>query len=260
MAATKTIVDQMGNAVTLAFPPQRIISLVPSQSELLFDLGLEEQVIGITKFCERPATWRKEKVIVGGTKRIRHDVIEVLKPDLIIGNKEENSKEDIEELQRKYAVWMSDIVTLEDALKMIGHVAELTNKIDQGQVVISKINEAFQSIKQRRGSVLYLIWMNPWMGAGSNTFIDSILAEMGFANVLRELQRYPELLAEQIRELNPEYVLLSSEPFPFQEKHMVALREILPKAKILLVDGQYFSWYGSRLVGAPDYFQSLFAN
>ncbi len=250
----------MGNEVTLAYPPQRIVSLVPSQTELLFDLGLEEQVKGITKFCEHPGAWRKDKVIVGGTKKVRHDVIGELKPDLIIGNKEENSKEDIEELQQKYAVWMSDIVTLEDAMTMIWLVAELTDKINKGESIISKINRAFQSIRQRRGSVLYLIWMNPWMGAGSNTFIDSMLVQMGFANVLRELQRYPELLAEQIRELNPEYVLLSSEPFPFEEKHIVALKEILPKAKIMLVDGQYFSWYGSRLVCAPDYFQSLFGN
>ena len=143
---------------------------------------------------------------------------------------------------------------------MIGLVADLTNRIEGGNGLTTKIKEAFRQVKQQIGSALYLIWMNPWMGAGSGTFINSMLAQIGLKNVLQDMPRYPELQMEQIIELDPEYILLSSEPFPFKEKHIETLREILPKAKIMLVDGRYFSWYGSRLIGAPDYFQLLFAS
>ncbi len=247
----------MGNKIEFNYPPIRIISLVPSQTELLYDLGLDHQVVGITKFCERPSKWLKTKTIVGGTKKLYLDVIDSLQPDLIIGNKEENEKQSIEALQKKYPVWVSNIVTMKDALSMIELLGEITACDDKSKIISSEIAEAFNSIVKRQGSVLYLIWREPWMGVGSDTFIHSILNEIGLTNVLEKQARYPELTNKFIRSLDPKHVLLSSEPYPFAEKHMEELQEIFPKAKVMLVDGQYFSWYGSRLREAPGYFKEL---
>jgi ABC-type Fe3+-hydroxamate transport system substrate-binding protein len=253
----KTVIDQLGNEVKFNYPPQRIISLVPSQTELLYDLELEERVVGITKFCERPSRWHQTKIKVGGTKKLQLKTIEALEPDLIIGNKEENEKESIEILQLKYPVWMSDIVTLDDALWMINGVGELTGSLEKSRAINNKITQAFAKVKKHKASVLYLIWRNPWMGAGKGTFIDAMLDQMGLTNVLTT-SRYPELSAEQIQVLNPDHVFFSSEPYPFQENHIFELKDIIPHSKLTLVDGQFFSWYGSRLIGAPGYFNTLF--
>ena len=117
-----TFIDHLGKQISISFPPKRIISLVPSQTELLADLGLEDRIVGITKFCIHPEPWQKTKTIVGGTKKFRFDVIDSLKPDLIIGNKEENYQGGIEQLKSQYPVWMSDIVTLKDAFAMIREI------------------------------------------------------------------------------------------------------------------------------------------
>ncbi|MFZ1808135.1 MAG: helical backbone metal receptor [Cyclobacteriaceae bacterium] len=252
----KTVTDQMGNEVKFNYPPQRIVSLVPSQTELLHDLGLGDRVVGVTKFCELPSSWFTSKTKVGGTKKLHFDIIDSLRPDLIIGNKEENDKESIETLQEKYPVWMSDIVTLDDALEMINAVGELTDRLEKGNAINGQITEAFSQIKKREARVLYLIWRNPWMGAGRGTFIDTMLRQMGLTNVLDNI-RYPELSLEQIRDTNSDYVFLSSEPYPFSEKHFTELQRIIPHAKLILVDGQFFSWYGSRLLKATEYFNSL---
>ncbi len=250
--------DQMGNGFRIFEPPQRIVSLVPSQTELLFDLGLDEQVVGVTKFCIYPKEWRSSKSIVGGTKNFNFNVIDQLKPDLLIGNKEENYQEGISKLQQNYPVWMSDITTLGDAMTMIRSIARITNKKHEGIEMIGKIHLAFNSlniIKPLR--TLYLMWRDPWMGVGNKTFINSMIEKIGLKNVLESSERYPELSVNQIKELNPSIVLLSSEPFPFSEKHTNEVRKILPNARILLVDGEMFSWYGSRMAKAPNYFNSI---
>lgn len=252
-----TVTDQMGNEVNFNYPPQRIISLVPSQTELLADLGLEDKVVGITKFCELPVKWQVEKVKVGGTKKIDFDAVEKLKPDLIIGNKEENEKNEIERLAENYPVWMSDITSLEDALSMIKSISELTDRTNDGRLIIHKIEEGFQKLPVFNSRVLYLIWRKPWMAAGSETFINTLISKLGLTNVLSDIPRYPELTAAGIQTLNPDIILLSSEPFPFAEKHIAELKIIVPKANVMLVDGQFFSWYGSRLIHAPEYFSRL---
>lgn len=250
--------DQMGNRVELKGLPRRIISLVPSQTELLFDLGLEERVVGITKFCVHPSHWRKSKTIVGGTKKFDMEIIQGLRPDLIIGNKEENYEEGITTLRQQYPVWMSDITSFNDAMDMIHSVSLFTDRKVKGDEIVNRIQIAFESLSpQPSPKVIYLMWRKPWMGAGGNTFIHALMEKVGFANVLAEQERYPELSAEMIKDLNPSFVLLSTEPYPFSEKHIPEVLEVLPNAKIMIVDGEMFSWYGSRLALAPAYFNSL---
>lgn len=254
------LTDQMGRTVSIPANPQRIVSLVPSQTELLFDLGLGDRVVGITKFCIHPAEWFKTKTRIGGTKNFNFEVIHQLNPDLIIGNKEENYLEGIEVLAKNYPVWMSDIYTLADALAMITAIGSLTQTEAKAQELVNVIKLGFEALKPpapRRA--LYLIWRNPFMAASSNTFIDAMLPYAGFTNVIAD-ERYPELSAETIRALNPEYILLSSEPYPFKDKHMSELQTLVPDAKIRLVNGELFSWYGSRLQYAPAYFAKLVAS
>jgi ABC-type Fe3+-hydroxamate transport system substrate-binding protein len=253
-----SFVDQMGNRLQLSRKPSRIITLVPSQTELLFDLGLSEEVVGITKYCIHPAEWQNEKTIVGGTKNFQTEIIDKLQPDLIIANREENTKEGIEELQKKYPVWVSEIYTLEDSLQMIERVGALVNKVERSEFIVSEIRKGFETVTQfHPQKVVYLIWRKPWMAAGQNTFINDMLNKIGLKNCLPENSRYPELSNGELKSLNPEVVFLSSEPYPFKGKHVEEIQSVLPQSKIMLVDGEMFSWYGSRLVQSFAYFNTL---
>jgi ABC-type Fe3+-hydroxamate transport system substrate-binding protein len=250
--------DQCGNQVQVNNQPMRIVSLVPSQTELLFDLGLDSEIVGITKYCVHPTHWRKEKTVIGGTKNFDLDLIDSLNPDLIIANKEENYKEGIELLQSRYPVWISDIYSLQDALNMIISLGDLTSHSNQAHKIVRSIEEGFTGLKKfELNKVLYLIWRKPWMAAASSTFINTMLVMLGFENSVQHLNRYPELTSEEIQTINPEVIFLSSEPFPFREKHIKELELLCPQSKIMLVDGEFFSWYGSRLIQAPAYFNSI---
>lgn len=248
--------DQLNRSIFISTPPQRIISLVPSQTELLVDLGLEKRIVGVTKFCIHPNGLRKQKEVVGGTKNYRMDVIDSLKPDLIIGNKEENEQSGIEELMEKYPVWMSDIKSLDDSLDMIDSLGRVLDAENKAEEFVSKLKSDFSIPLAKKGTAIYLIWNEPIMVAGADTFIDKMLGFAGFEN-LTQGSRYPQLAAEELIKLNPEYLLLSSEPFPFKESHIQFFQSLLPKAKISLVDGEVFSWYGSRLLKAKTYFDCL---
>ncbi len=249
----------MQSTILLGQVPKRIVSLVPSQTEYLYDLGLEEEVVGITKFCIHPSIWRKSKTIIGGTKNVSFEKVRALKPDLIIGNKEENTKEDIELLKSIAPVWMSDIYTLDDALHMMLELGEVLKKKEKANTLVKTIRKQFSELEEQqfrnRGSVLYLIWDKPIIGVASATFIDDILKRAGFSNVLANQERYPQL--EQLDELDPNYVFLSSEPYPFKEMHIQNIQKKFPNSTIMLVDGELFSWYGSRLLKSVLYIKQI---
>ncbi|MEX1189342.1 MAG: helical backbone metal receptor [Bacteroidia bacterium] len=252
--------DMLGRELLFDRVPKRIISVVPSQTELLYDLGLEDEVIAITKFCIHPENWFRTKERIGGTKNLDLDRIRELKPDLIIANKEENSKADIEELSDEFPVWVSDIYNLDDAQQMIQQLGNLLGKDHMAQAIARMIEKGFSSIKSlhKKQRALYLIWQNPWMSVNRDTFIHDMIQRLGLENVTSEFgSRYPQLSAEEIKILNPQLVLLSSEPYPFKEKHISQLQALLPNSRIGLVDGEAFSWYGSRLVQSPPYFIEL---
>jgi ABC-type Fe3+-hydroxamate transport system substrate-binding protein len=248
----------MGQPVFVPAKPKRIVSLVPSQTELLAALGLDDEVVGITRFCIEPPSWRKTKKIIGGTKRFNVEEISILNPDLILGNKEENDQAGIEWLRERFTVWMSDVKTYEDALAMIQSVGLLTDKEEEASRLIHAIKHNIQGIRSSLSiRVLYLIWRDPWMGVGCDTFIHSMIRKAGFSNCLEPLQRYPQLTESQMQSYHPDYVFLSSEPFPFNETHIQELKRLLPDSKIVLVDGAAFSWYGSRMLYFADYINQL---
>ena len=257
--STRQFTDQMGRVVSINYPPRRILSLVPSQTELLFDLGLDREIVGITKFCIHPEDKFRTTAKVGGTKKLNLKKIRELKPDLIIGNKEENERDQIEELIGEFPVWMSDINVLEDALEMINEIGNLTGKSQEAVLLSFAITNGFQTLKLaggRKQTVAYFIWKDPYMVAGRDTFINDILNKAGFDN-FTELNRYPELSSDQIGESQPDIVFLSSEPYPFKDVHVEEIKIICPAAKVIIVDGEMFSWYGSRLLQTPAYLQTL---
>lgn len=254
------VIDQLGRKLQIDRSLKRIVSLVPSQTELLVDLGLEDSIVGITKFCVHPQSLRKNKMIVGGTKKVHFDKIKALRPDIIICNKEENTEEMVMELQKIAPVWVSDIIDITTNNKMISQLGLLFSVSDKASVIIEAINSELKDFQQfvynkpvRR--VAYLIWKNPYMAAGGNTFIDFLLKLNTFENIFSYKEsRYPEIKLEELKEA--ELILLSSEPFPFNEKNVLKIEDTLAK-EVRLVDGEYFSWYGSRLKKAFSYFKTL---
>lgn len=252
--------DQMGRTLTHWPPktPRRIVSLVPSQTELLHALGLDAEVVGITRFCIHPAAWYRTKARVGGTKDYGLERIAALQPDLILGNKEENEAASIAALDRDYPVWMSDIATLSDALTMIEGVGALVGRADAAQALVADIRAAWARLAGLpRERVAYFIWRKPYMVAAGDTFIDAMLDAAGFDNVYADARRYPEVSLDGLAALRPDRILLSSEPYPFKAQHLAAFQAACPDAVVQCVDGTYFSWYGSRLRQAPDYFLDL---
>jgi len=258
--------DQTGRIVRSPTFPQRIISLVPSQTELLFELGLETCIAGITKFCVHPETAHRSLTKVGGTKKIHIDTIRRLAPDLIIANKEENTREDIELLDKDYPVWISDVNDFASALSMIHAIglitgteskaAELTYEIISGFKALEESIEHFE-IRKKKLNTAYLIWQNPFMTAGRDTFIHAMIEKCGLINAFEDQVRYPVTSLEEIMARRCDLLLLSSEPFPFSDKHKSGFEKSLHGVKIICVDGEMFSWYGSRMKLAPSYFNSL---
>ncbi len=258
----RTFTDQLGNSVSFNFPPKKIVSLVPSQTELLFDLGMDPEITGVTKFCIHPENKVHSKMKIGGTKKLNLEMIRALKPDLIIGNKEENERTDIEALQSEFPVWISNILSLEDALEMITRIGDLVDRAPEAAYLNHLINAGFNDLqvlateKRIDKSVLYLIWKKPFMAAGRQTYIDDILRRIGLINVVSQV-RYPSLDNRASEAGSPDLVFLSSEPYPFKEKDVDEFKLLFPSAEIMIVDGEMFSWYGSRLVKAVEYLYYL---
>jgi len=247
-------------------PPRRIISLVPSQTELLFDLGLDEQVIGITKFCIHPGHWFKSKQRIGGTKQLNLPLIQSLLPDLVIANKEENVKEQVDAIEQFCPVYCSDISRLADSYYMIDQIGMFTNTSSKASLLIESIKNEFLTLQATVNPVIkaaYLIWRNPYMTIGADTFINDMLRLAGFENVFVNRNRYPKISIEELAAAGADVILFSSEPFPFKEKHLMEIstwwsqNNVQPLPQLKIVNGEMFSWYGSRLLHSANYFRKL---
>lgn len=243
----------------------RIVSLVPSITLLLIDLGLEDSIVGRTKFCTLPIENVRNIPTIGGTKNIDIDKIKALEADFIIANKEENVKEQIEALKIYCKVILFDVRNLDENYKMIAKIAKLTNTNEKAQDIIKQTQANFEKLqthiaplKALQLNAVYMIWKKPYMTVGKDTFIHAMLEHLGVKNMFSHQTRYPI-----IQQFNTSYfekcnlVFLSSEPYPFEEKHIREFQTMLPNTKIILVDGTYFSWYGSKMIDAPKYYQQL---
>ena len=254
-----SINDMMGRELHLPYAPKKIISIVPSLSELLYSLQIEERVVGITKFCVRPQEWKGLKTNVGGTKKLNLAIVDQLNPDLILANKEENSFKDIDYLAAKYPVWVSDINNFDEALSAIETIGEITQSEKEAKRLLYRIHKAWGEITPEKNTdktCAYLIWNDPIMTAGNNSFINDMMERLNFRNIIKE-ERYPAISLDKLKEESPDVVFLSSEPFPFSENHLSFFSTALPNSQIILVDGEMFSWYGSRMKYAVNYFKKL---
>jgi len=261
----KQLTDQIGTLHSFETTPKRIVSLVPSQTELLYDLGLEDSIVGITKFCVHPFHFKSTKKIVGGTKSVHYDKIRLLEPNIIICNKEENTQEMVEELRKICPVWITNISTLEDNFQMITDFGQIFDKRTEARKWNDKLAFALSDFKNfitdiPVRKVAYFIWKNPYMVAGAGTFIDEMLRLNHFQNHFVS-ERYPEIELEKMDEENElDLILLSSEPFPFKAEDGYEISKSTQNAQAILVDGEMFSWHGSRLLKAFEYFKFLHKN
>jgi len=255
--------DQIGRMLEVKEIPKRIVCLVPSLTELLVDLGLEDSIVGVTKFCIHPNYIRQTKTVVGGTKSIHIDKIKALQPDIILCNKEENTKEIVQTCEKIAPTHVSDIFTIDDNLELIKQYGKLFSIESNALEMIAEINHKLKDFKKfiknkEAKKVVYFIWKDPWMAAGNTTFINHLLELNKFDNIYQHKERYPEVDLKEMK-LNTllDFILLSSEPFPFKEEHLLEIEKNTSKAKAILVDGEMFSWTGSRIIKAFNYFKSL---
>ncbi|MFP4228421.1 MAG: helical backbone metal receptor [Salinivenus sp.] len=255
-----TATDARGRRTSLESPPRRIVSLVPSQTELLAHLGLDDAVVGITRFCERPTDWREAKTIVGGTKQVDIDTVRSLAPDLILANHEENTAEDVAALDDIAPVFVTEVKSVPGACEMIRTVGALTGTSSQTSTLVGNIISRFKSLPDFSSlRAAYFIWREPYMTVGGDTFIHDVMQRGGFENAFGDETRYPEVQLESLSDQALDVVLCSTEPFPFHQKDAFTadLESTLPDTPIEIVDGQLFSWYGPRLLDTPAYLKGL---
>ncbi|NIJ45858.1 ABC-type Fe3+-hydroxamate transport system substrate-binding protein [Wenyingzhuangia heitensis] len=258
-----TFTDDLGYTLNFDKKPKRIISLVPSITETLYDLNVEEFIVGVTKFCVHPVHFKHTKAIVGGTKTIKLEKIKELQPDIVFCNKEENTPEIVAQLQEFTQVYVTKISTIEDSKRMIANFGVLLNRRTEADLLNRKIDLKLEAFKTfiadfEIKKVAYFIWYNPWMVAANSTYINTLLSLNKFDNIYSNLEQYPEINPKRIRhDGDPEVLFFSSEPFPFKDKHAFEISEYTNRSSAVFVDGEMFSWFGSRLIKAFDYFKTV---
>jgi len=259
----KIIKDQIGREISLESTPKRIVSLVPSQTELLCDLALENELIGITRYCVHPFHLKSTKKIVGGTKKVDYNRIKALNPDFILCNKEENSYDMLPELEKIAPTYFSDVNSIQESIDLILRLGSIFNRRTEADNLAHKIeyklNDFKDFIKNKPSrKVAYFIWANPWMVAGNDTFINEMLQLNKFNNIYDSMNRYPKVEISRIRhEGDPDVIFLSSEPFPFKDQHAMELASYANRSITVFADGEMFCWIGSRMLLAFDYFKEL---
>lgn len=259
-----TFFDDLGNELTFEKTPKRIISLVPSLTETLYDLNLEENILGITKSCTHPVHFKHTKTIIGDVKDVEIEKIKDLQPHIVFCNKGENSLETIKKLQEFTQVYVTVVKTIDDSIRLVEKLGLILNRRVDAKLINHKINLKLEDFTQfikeydvkKAG---YFIGYNPWVAAGDNTFINALLALNKFENIYTNKEdMYPIIEAKKIRlEGDPDFVFFPSHPFAFNDKHIFEMGRFTHHASAVYVDGQMFSWFGSRLIKSFDYFKSL---
>ena len=259
----QTIKDCLGDEISIPKNITKIVSLVPSISELIYDLNAEDKIVGVTKFCVHPKYFQIEKTVVGGVQEFDIDKIIALKPDVVFASKDENFEDEIIELRKHVPVYVTDVKNVNEAISMIKTIGALLNKRSDADKITMKIDMQLKDLAKVTDDLLYrsaayFVWNDPWVAAGKDTFIDSLLKLIKVDNVFSNLkERYPMVTGANIHIGNPQMIMLPSEPFKFEDKHAIEIGRHTHDAATFFVDGQMFSWYGSRLVKSIDYLKLL---
>lgn len=255
---TRTLFDALGRRVTFPFTPQKIISLCPSQTETIEYLA-PGRLAGVTRFCVHPESIAKVPR-VGGTKKVNVERIKALQPDIIIGEKEENTPEMVSELEKEFPVYITNVENIESAYQMLFSLGEILGTEKAAQTLTTEIKGLFDAIPLASPPFrcAYFIWRKPYMVAGRDTYINAILNRLGFENVFSDkTARYPAIETNELQAAAPQCIFLSSEPYPFCVSHLTEIQKIAPLANVYLVDGEFFSWYGARMREAAPYLSAL---
>lgn len=252
------LTDHLGRQVNTVHSPKRIISICPAITETLFALGLENEIIGRTKYCIFPKGVVENVQVVGGTKQVNLEMIRELQPDLILAEKEENTEEIVHALEKIAPVFVLEVQSIEDAFRFIQTLGFLTNREQKAEQIISTCKSSFPIFTQvQNGNAAYVIWRKPYMVVGGTTYINDVLHTLGFNNPFeKDGARYPAVTKEEFIDANLDVLFLASEPFPFKEKYIAEFQAFLPNTKIVLVDGEMF-WYGSKMITAGPYLKEL---
>ncbi|MCP4726215.1 MAG: cobalamin-binding protein [bacterium] len=262
----KTFIDARGKEVRLPPKPERIVSFICSVTETLFELGLDNRIIGRTNYCIHPAIKVEEVQKIGGPKNPDIDLILSMKPDLLIANIEENEKKDIEILEGSgipvYVTYPRTVKESRDLIKILG---EITGTVDKASLLCEKAGREIESVVQKvktvskKPRVVYLIWRKPFMTVNRDTYINDLIDFCGGINIFADSNdRYPVINLEEIIESKPDVIFFPSEPFPFKEKHTREFREFneipaVSNTDLRLVDGEMFSWFGYRIIPGLKY-------
>jgi ABC-type Fe3+-hydroxamate transport system substrate-binding protein len=262
-------------------PPRRIVSLVPSLTEALFALGLGERVVGVTEWCVHPADGVGRVPKLGGTKTPDLDAIRALAPDLVIANREENRKRDIERLEAAgISVWVTYPRTVREGAELLAEMAALGAapevRAHVVKPVLRAVEDAEAALAELRASgarpprVFCPIWRDPWMAVGAPTYADDLITLCGGENVfgrraggdpVAATRRYPRVSLAEIKAAQPDVVLLPDEPYAFGPRDAAELAQLdapfAASARIHLIDGTFVSWYGPRILSAIELLRRL---
>ena len=254
-----TLADAWGRLLTVRQRPERIVSLVPSLTEALFAFGLEQEVVGVTRFCVEPRRGVVGKTKVGGTKVLDVAKIRALKPDLVVASAEENSPGDVAQLiDYGCPVFVTLVTSVESAIELLRQLAAITGTTAAARPIIQGVKETLAFVEGAGAGrepvrVFCPIWRNPYMTCGRGTYMHDVITVCGGRNVFGErLESYPRLELAEMAALDPQVILLPNEPYRFTKRHKAdfkAFAEVtaVKNGHIFLIDGKVITWYGPRI-------------
>ena len=265
-SALQSLRDATGTLHAPATGDVRIVSLVPSITELVIDLGLARELVGRTGFCVHPRDIVRRIPKVGGTKDVDLDKVRALRPTHAIVNVDENRKETADALREFVAnVIVTHPLAPEDNLALYRLISGIFAREAAAEDLCARFESALAETKRAAARfaperVLYLIWRDPWMTVSRDTYISRTLALVNWNTVpIAAPVRYPSLALDEATLANADVVMLSSEPYRFTERHVAELAAMpaLAKKRVMLVDGEMTSWYGSRAIAGLKYLAAL---
>lgn len=230
---------------------RRLVSLCPSTTESLAEMGFAPSLVGVTRYCVRPSGLLEGIPQVGGTKDPDHARIASLSPDLLFLNSEENRREDIDALAARFRFDLSHPRRVRDVPPLLRRWAAASGSAAAGEAAAERVESGLRvaedSLASRRPfRYVALVWREPWVAAGEETYLaDLVRLAGGIPALAPGLGDWRRPAIEELRAARPDVVLLPDDPYPFRERHRTELEGLLPGARALLLAGQDWCWHGT---------------